>query len=118
MLRFETITKAEQALNHLRRRILTGALASGLKIPPERMLAREYALSRVTINKITTSLVQEGLLERRGPHGTFVVGLNGRPATIQIGFLMQTMNPQEVNPILEAIFRSFVRAAHAQPVRN
>jgi DNA-binding LacI/PurR family transcriptional regulator len=118
MQRFETITKASQALNHLRRRILTRDFSGGQKIPPERILAREYALSRATINKITSFLVQEGLLERRGPHGTFVVGRDGGPATAQIGFLMQTMTPQEVNPIYEAVFRSFVRASHSEPVRT
>lgn len=116
MQRFETITKAEQALNHMRRRILTGELPGGSQVPPERTLCREYALSRVTINKITSSLVQEGLLERRGPRGTYVVGQNGRGATLKIGFLMQTMQPQEVNPVLEAIFRAFVQASHAHPV--
>ena len=117
MVSFEAVTKAEQALNHLRRRILTGALPPGGKIPAERELAREWRLSRVTISKITQGLVQEGLLERRGPKGTFVVGLNGRAATIHIGFLMHTTGPQEVNPIYEAELRAFVRASHAKPVR-
>lgn len=117
MDRFETITKAEQATNHLRRQMLTGVLKSGEKLAPERTLAKEYGLSRVTINKITTSLVQEGLLERRGPLGTFVVGLNGRNSTYQIGFLMQTSNPHEVNPISEAVLRAFVRASHSSNAR-
>ena len=117
MERFETITKAEQATNHLRRQMLTGVLKSGERIPPERTLAKEYGLSRVTINKITTSLVQEGLLERKGPLGTFVVGLNGRNSTFQIGFLMQTSNPHEVNPIYEAVLRAFVRASHTSQAR-
>jgi DNA-binding LacI/PurR family transcriptional regulator len=115
--RFETITKTEQATNHLRRQVLTGVLRAGDKIPPERTLAREYALSRVTINKITSTLVQEGLLERRGPLGTYVVGLNGRSLTYQIGFLMQTTNPHEVNPVYEAMLRSFVHASHSAQAR-
>ena len=117
MRRFETITKAEQAANHLRRQVLTGVLAAGQRIPSERTLCKEYALSRVTINKITSTLVQDGLLERRGPNGTFVVGINGKPATLQIGFLMQTTSPHEVNPVYEAILRAFVRASHDRQVR-
>ena len=117
MQRFETITKAEQAANHLRRQVLTGVLAAGQRIPPERTLAKEYALSRVTINKITTTLVQDGLLERRGPLGTFVVGINGKAAALQIGFLMQTSNPHEVNPVSESVLRAFVRASHTKHAR-
>lgn len=117
MRRFETITKSEQAANHLRRQVLTGALAPGQRIPSERTLCKEYALSRVTINKITSTLVQDGLLERRGPNGTFVVGINGKAATLQIGFLMRTSNPHEVNPIYESMLRAFVRASHTRHAR-
>ena len=117
MERFETITKASQATNHFRRQVLTGVLKVGEKIPPERTLSKEYGLSRVTINKITSSLVQEGLLERRGPLGTFVVGLNGKSSTYQIGFLMQTSNPHEVNPVYESVLRAFVRASHSSQAR-
>src|SRR5690242_13202652 len=117
MRRFETITKAEQAANHLRRQVLTGVLAPGQRLPSERALCKEYALSRVTVNKITSALVQDGLLERRGPQGTFVVGINGRAATVQIGFLMQTSNPHEVNPVSESVLRAFVRASHSKQTR-
>ena len=117
MQRFETITKVEQAANHLRRQVLTGVLKPGQRIPSERSLCQEYALSRVTVNKITSALVQDGLLERRGPQGTFVVGLNGKAATVQIGFLMQTANPHEVNPIYESVLRAFVRASHSSHAR-
>jgi DNA-binding LacI/PurR family transcriptional regulator len=117
MRRFETITKVEQAANHLRRQVLTGVLAPGQRVPSERTLCKEYALSRVTINKITSTLVQDGLLERRGPHGTFVVGINGKAATLQIGFLMQTSNPHEVNPVYESVLRAFVRASHSKQAR-
>lgn len=117
MRRFETITKSEQAANHLRRQVLTGVLVPGQRIPSERTLCKEYALSRVTINKITSTLVQDGLLERRGPSGTFVVGINGKPATLQIGFLMRTNNPHEVNPIYESVLRALVRASHTRHSR-
>jgi DNA-binding LacI/PurR family transcriptional regulator len=117
MQRFETITKVQQATNHLRRQVLTGVLAPGQRLPSERALCKEYALSRVTVNKITSALVQDGLLERRGPQGTFVVGINGRAATVQIGFLMQTSNPHEVNPVSESVLRAFVRASHTKQAR-
>lgn len=117
MRRFETITKTEQAANHLRRQVLTGVLAPGQRIPSERALCKEFALSRVTVNKITSTLVQDGLLERRGPNGTFVVGINGKAATLQIGFLMQTSNPHEVNPVYESVLRAFVRASHTRHAR-
>ena len=56
--------------NAIKRRILTQDVA----IPPERDLAEEYAVSRITVRKALSGLVDEGLLSRRRGAGTFVTG--------------------------------------------
>lgn len=49
-------------------------LEQGEAIPPERDLAVEYDVSRITVRKAISGLVEEGLLARRRGAGTFVVG--------------------------------------------
>ena len=49
-------------------------LAQGDAIPPERDLATEYNVSRITVRKAIGGLVEEGLLTRRRGAGTFVAG--------------------------------------------
>ncbi|TCS17504.1 GntR family transcriptional regulator [Caulobacter sp. BK020] len=56
--------------NAIKRRVLTPDVA----IPPERDLAEEYAVSRITVRKALGGLVDEGLLSRRRGAGTFVTG--------------------------------------------
>jgi GntR family transcriptional regulator len=49
-------------------------LAQGDAIPPERDLAIEYDVSRITVRKAIGGLVEDGLLTRRRGAGTFVAG--------------------------------------------
>ncbi|MGL5840074.1 MAG: GntR family transcriptional regulator, partial [Sphingorhabdus sp.] len=58
----------------IRQRIESHQLQPRDALPPERELADEYGVSRVTIRKAIDGLVQEGHLSRRQGAGTFVVG--------------------------------------------
>lgn len=49
-------------------------LGHGDAIPPERDLAVEYDVSRITVRKAIGGLVEEGMLTRRRGAGTFVAG--------------------------------------------
>ena len=60
-------------LKHALRDLITFDLRPGDQIPTEVRLCDAYALSRVTVRQAITSLVDEGLLERRQGRGTFVV---------------------------------------------
>lgn len=53
--------------------ILSGALGHGTAIPPERELAEQVNISRVTVRKAIDDLVKDGLLSRRRGSGTFVI---------------------------------------------
>ncbi|WP_354307785.1 GntR family transcriptional regulator [Sphingomonas trueperi] len=60
-------------LQQLIREAISGKiLAQGDAIPPERDLAVEYDVSRITVRKAIGGLVEEGLLTRRRGAGTFV----------------------------------------------
>jgi GntR family transcriptional regulator len=56
----------------LRAAIQTRVLAPDDALPPERDLAAEFAVSRITVRKALDGLVNEGLLIRRQGAGTFV----------------------------------------------
>jgi len=56
----------------LRDAILSRALSPEAAIPPERDLAEEFGVSRLTIRKAVDGLVSEGLILRRRGAGTFV----------------------------------------------
>lgn len=56
---------ADDIVRHLERLIVTGALASGTPLPPERALAQELGVSRNALREALTRLEGLGLLERR-----------------------------------------------------
>src|SRR5262249_5763660 len=74
----------------IRLAIARGDLAVGQVLPPERILARELAVSRSTVVASYEMLRDEGLLERRQGSGTRV---RSRPATaVQAGVLNPALN--------------------------
>jgi GntR family transcriptional regulator len=58
----------------LRRGIQTAIIGPQEALPPERELASEFAVSRITVRKALDGLVADGLLTRRQGAGTFVSG--------------------------------------------
>jgi GntR family transcriptional regulator len=64
----------QQLQRGLRQAIEKKLLAADDALPPERDLAEEFAVSRITVRKALDGLVAEGLLTRRQGSGTFVSG--------------------------------------------
>lgn len=62
----------QQLERALRTAIESGYLAPDDALPPERDLATDFGVSRITVRKAIDGLVQEGLLVRRQGSGTFV----------------------------------------------
>ncbi|HEV2650352.1 MAG TPA: GntR family transcriptional regulator [Rhizomicrobium sp.] len=62
----------QQLQRGLRHAIESKLLAPDDALPPERDLAEEFAVSRITVRKAIDGLVAEGLLNRRQGSGTFV----------------------------------------------
>ena len=61
-----------QLEHYLRERIRSGSLGPGERLPPEKTIADTFGLSRMTVRRATTILVDEGLLVRQAGRGTFV----------------------------------------------
>lgn len=64
----------QQLQRALRQAITSKALTAEAALPPERDLAEEFSISRITVRKALDALVEEGLLTRRQGSGTFVAG--------------------------------------------
>src|ERR1700749_306647 len=62
----------QQLQRGLRHAIEAKLLAPDDALPPERDLAEEFSVSRITVRKAIDGLVAEGLLNRRQGSGTFV----------------------------------------------
>jgi GntR family transcriptional regulator len=64
----------QQLQRALRQAITSKALTAEAALPPERDMAEEFSISRITVRKALDALVEEGLLTRRQGSGTFVAG--------------------------------------------
>lgn len=63
---------ADDVMQHLQRLIVTGALAPGERLAPERTLATGLGVSRSALREALSRLEAQGLLERRQGRGTQV----------------------------------------------
>jgi GntR family transcriptional regulator len=63
----------QQLQRALRQAIETRVLGPEDALPPERELAEDFSVSRITVRKAIEGLVSEGLLARRQGSGTFVL---------------------------------------------
>jgi len=63
---------ADQIVEHLRERILTGALPDGARLPAERELAEEYGVSGATVRESVRVLSAMGLVSVQHGTGSFV----------------------------------------------
>lgn len=79
----------EQVTHQIERRILSGELRSGDRLPTERELAEQFQVSRTAVREAMKILAQKGLIEMRPGRGTIVI--DGTPAAMRnsIGLLMK-----------------------------
>jgi GntR family transcriptional repressor for pyruvate dehydrogenase complex len=62
----------EQIVQHVEQEILSGALAPGVRLPPERDLAARFGVSRASIREALSALQSRGFIESRQGGGTIV----------------------------------------------
>ncbi|HLI05939.1 MAG TPA: GntR family transcriptional regulator [Ktedonobacteraceae bacterium] len=72
------LSKAEEIAEKLRSQILNGTLAEGTRIGPERELANEFGVSRMTARRAIQILEGEGLVASYPVRGTFVGSIRER----------------------------------------
>jgi DNA-binding GntR family transcriptional regulator len=83
----------QQVTSDLLARIESGQLAPGRPIPTEAELCREYGVSRITIRRALSALVERRLVVRRPGIGSFVTERQSRLRDFNlIGFLDDRLN--------------------------
>lgn len=75
-------------------------------IPTERWLAEHFEVSRITVRKAISGLVEEGMLDRRQGAGTFVVGARVEKSFSKISSFTQDMISRGRKPRSAWISRS------------
>lgn len=89
--------------NKIRQRIISNEWKKGEKIPSERDLAEEFEVSRMTARQAVSSLVEEGLLERRRGSGTFVASEKVREKLKGISSFTETIERLGKQPTSKVI---------------
>lgn len=68
----KSATLNQRIRSEIEERILSGEWPPGYRIPFEHELMQQYDCSRMTVNKVLTTLAENGLIERRRRAGSFV----------------------------------------------
>lgn len=76
------MTKLERVCEHITRRIETGALREGDRLPSEDKLAAQQGVSVGTVQKALGRLANAGLVTREHGRGTFVAGSRVRASDV------------------------------------
>lgn len=76
-------------ITSLREAIIDGSMLPGHQLPKEIVLAEQFGVSRMTMNKVLTRLTTEGYLVRRKRSGTFVAQPRGQSAVMEITDIAQ-----------------------------
>lgn len=88
----KTRPKYQVVRERLRKEILRGAWAPGMRLPPDTELHKRFKVNRLTAVQALNDLVQEGLVVRRRGVGTFVADHLSPPPipgrNLRIGLLM------------------------------
>jgi GntR family transcriptional regulator len=95
----------QQLQRALRQAIDRRILDANDALPPERDLAEEFGVSRITVRKAIDGLVSEGLLVRRQGSGTFVRGRVEKNFSLLTSF-SEDMRARGLNPRSEWLRRA------------
>lgn len=81
------MTKYSQIAEDIRRKISSGSLPAGARLPIREELMAEYKVTRTTLDRALGTLIQEGLLEASRRRGTFVSDYHGTDKIAVISWL-------------------------------
>lgn len=115
--------KYNYLIGELRKRIFSGALKAGERLPSERQLSEAFGYSRVTVRSALRQLENEGLIARRHGKGTFVRSAEERAEKTVEETLTLSETPRriccvcaqakvdiDVDPFYSQVFLGFHRA--------
>ena len=88
-MKINSVFKSAQLLIEIKKLIIVGSFKPGDKFHSEQELAKIFETTQVTINKVTSQLVAEGLLFRKQGVGTFVNCELSKKTDLNISFTSQ-----------------------------
>src|SRR5918911_3971169 len=96
-----SVARASSSIaDQIRQAIVTGKLAEGERLPPERELAEQFGVSRVTVRDALRALEAMGLIEVRvgARGGAFVTVPTGSIVgqTMSDMMMMQAISPEDI----------------------
>ena len=97
----------EKIVEQIEKRIITGDLKVGEKLPPERELAEQFGVSRTAVREAVKALQEKGLLEVLPGRGTFISNGTSRAMRHSLGRMIKfgqreaSGNLVEVREIIE-----------------
>lgn len=97
----------EQIVEQIERRILSGELRSGDRLPSERELGEQFHVSRTAVREAMKTLAQKGLVDMRPGRGTIVIDGTSRAVKHSLGLMLSVGQEEgsqklvEVREILE-----------------
>ncbi|MDF2669396.1 MAG: transporter substrate-binding protein [Paenibacillus sp.] len=88
-------------LASLRSQILSGELVPGDYIPPERVLIEQFQLSKPSVRKVLSTLVEEGLIHTVQGKGSIVNDFEDKCTVIQLFWFMPSYEFSVISEIVE-----------------
>ncbi|MEP6907132.1 MAG: FCD domain-containing protein [Pseudoxanthomonas sp.] len=104
-------TQVEQVAKRLENAILDSGLRHDQRLPSERALAAELAVSRATVREAISTLVSRGLLTKRWGDGTYVVEPSDRRMA-EVWLDMAQQHPRLQRDLVE--FRAMLESRTAE----
>ena len=92
---------SERIARQIKDTILSGAMKSGDRLPPERELVEHFQASRISIQEALKSLETSGLLAIKPGSGVFVAEVNSKPISESLSSILR-IQKTSINELTEA----------------
>ncbi len=92
---------SERIARQIKNTILSGAMKSGDRLPPERELVEHFQASRISIREALKSLETSGLLAIKPGSGVFVAEINSKPISDSLSSILR-IRKTSITEITEA----------------
>jgi len=92
---------SERIARQIKDTILSGAMKSGDRLPPERELVEHFQASRISIREALKSLETSGLLAIKPGSGVFVSEVNSKPMSESLASILR-IKKVSINELTEA----------------
>lgn len=99
-----------QIQEYMRQKIETKEWATGEQIPTEQQLGQQFGVSRITVMKAVSRLVDEGVLRKEQGRGTFVMGVSMVPQPLTLRSFSEEMRDRGLKPGTAVLEKSIIPA--------